>query len=233
MINQPRSRRALAFAAALGTALALVPASVSSAEPAASAARGAAAYVPVGPAEMPEPPEVAEIRAELEQLAVAEPHDMEGYSRARFPHWVDQGERCDTREVVLQRDGENVVQDDMCRATSGSWVSRYDGRTLNAASQVDIDHMVPLANAWRSGADEWTTAQRRRFANDLTNSQLIAVSAASNRSKADKGPDAWKPPSVDYWCTYSRAWVSVKYLYKLNITAREGRELNRMLNTCD
>ncbi|WP_431041723.1 HNH endonuclease family protein [Streptomyces sp. P1-3] len=223
----------MAVAAALGTALALAPASVSSAESATSAARGAAAYVPAGSAEMPEPPAVAEARAELEQLAVDLPHGMDGYSRARFPHWVDQGDQCDTREVVLQRDGEDVVQDDLCRATSGSWLSRYDGRTLNSASQVDIDHMVPLANAWRSGADEWTTPQRRRFANDLANSQLIAVSAASNRSKADKGPDAWKPPSVDYWCTYSRAWVSVKYIYKLNITERERAELNRMLNTCD
>ncbi|WP_371129724.1 DUF1524 domain-containing protein [Streptomyces sp. 2231.1] len=57
----------------------------------------------------------------------------------------------------------------------------YDGKILTASGQLDIDHIVPLANGWRSGADEWTTAKRRQFANDLTDPQLIAVSASSNR----------------------------------------------------
>ncbi len=79
---------------------------------------------------------------------------MAGYSRAKFPHWIKQHGECDTREVVLARDGQDVKQDEKCRAVSGTWLSEYDGKELTAAGQVDIDHVVPLANAWRSGADE-------------------------------------------------------------------------------
>ncbi|WP_234392296.1 HNH endonuclease family protein [Streptomyces sp. WM6378] len=77
---------------------------------------------------------------------------------------------------------------------SGTWHSEYDGKTLTASGQVDIDHMVPLAASWRAGADLWDTAKRKAFANDLEHSQLIAISAASNRSKGDRTPDLWKPP---------------------------------------
>lgn len=87
-----------------------------------------------------------------------------------------------------------MVRDEQCRAVSGTWFSPYDDRTLTAAPQVDIDHIVPLANAWRLGADTWDTATRKAFANDLGNPQLIAVPAASNRSKGDQSPDRWSPP---------------------------------------
>jgi hypothetical protein len=113
-------------------------------------------------------------------LEVAAPHSMVGYSRDKFPHWIKQYGECDTREVVLARDGQDVKQDEKCRAISGTWFSEYDGTTFHAAAQFDIDHVVPLANAWRSGADAWTTPQRRAFANDLVHAQLIAVSASSN-----------------------------------------------------
>ena len=70
--------------------------------------------------------------------------------------------------------------------------------------------MVPLANAWRSGAGKWTEEQRTEFANDLTRPQLMAVSAASNRSKGDQDPSQWKPPQKDYWCEYAQRWIAVK-----------------------
>ncbi|GAA1172667.1 hypothetical protein F4556_002112 [Kitasatospora gansuensis] len=182
--------------------------------------------------ELPEPPPEPVVRVELAELTVADPHPMTGYTREKFPHWVKQYGTCDTREVVLARDGEDVTQDSLCRAVTGTWTSRYDGRLLTAASQVDIDHMVPLANAWRSGADTWDTPTRRAFANDLDNSQLIAVSAASNRAKADKSPADWRPTDQTYWCTYARAWTHIKSLYKLNVTAPEADSLNEMLDTC-
>ncbi|MFE3073568.1 HNH endonuclease family protein [Streptomyces sp. NPDC059247] len=145
---------------------------------------------------------------------------------------MSQGGACDTREVVLKRDGQDVVQDAECRAVSGTWYSEYDGKTLTASGQADIDHLVPLAAAWRAGADLWDTPRRRAFANDLVHSQLIAVSASSNRAKGDQTPDPWKPPLQSYWCTYSRAWVSVKHTYALNVTAAEQGALTTMLNTC-
>jgi hypothetical protein len=99
-----------------------------------------------------------------------------------------------TREVVLQRDGQDVVTDDQLRAVAGTWTSPYDGKAFTDSKLLDIEHMVPLANAWRSGADLWDTSTRKAFANDLAHSQLVAVSAASNRSKGDQSPDQWKPP---------------------------------------
>lgn len=190
----------------------------------ASPASASPAVVPAAPAvsiQMPEPPQAAVAIDELRTLTVEPSHPMTGYSRAKFPHWSSQFGKCDTREVVLARDGEDVAQDEECRATSGTWLSLYDNKTFTSSGQLDIDHMVPLANAWRSGADTWTTDKRKQFANDLEHSQLIAVSAASNRSKGDQSPETWAPPSSAYWCTYGRAWTHVKSLYGLSVT--EGR----------
>ncbi|MFF4813739.1 DUF1524 domain-containing protein [Kitasatospora sp. NPDC001309] len=210
-------------------ALALIPA----AAPATAATATATPAPAVAPHRaLPEPPPAEQARAELDQLIVEAPHSMDGYSRTKFPHWITQYGTCDTREVVLKRDGQDVVQDDQCRAVAGTWVSPYDDKILTSASQVDIDHLVPLASSWRSGADTWTTDKRRAFANDLTHSQLIAVSAASNRAKGDKGPDAWRPPSIAYWCTYSRAWTDIKYTYGLSATETEKSALAEMLDTC-
>ncbi|MFD9484611.1 DUF1524 domain-containing protein [Streptomyces sp. NPDC059991] len=182
---------------------------------------------------MPEPPPADVARTELVELNVEAAHAMTGYSRAKFPHWAKQYGECDTREVVLQRDGQDVLQDSKCRAVQGSWHSEYDGKTLTASGQADVDHMVPLAAGWRAGADLWDTARRKQFANDLTHSQLIAVSAASNRSKGDQTPDLWKPPLTSYWCTYSRAWIDVKHVYELHVTQAEKAALGEMLDTCE
>ena len=75
---------------------------------------------------------------------------MSGYDRDLFPHWEIQFGECNTREIVLERDGENVVQDNgSCKAESGDWYSVYDDENFDDASEIDIDHVVPLANAWR------------------------------------------------------------------------------------
>lgn len=71
-----------------------------------------------------------------------------------------------TREYVLRRDGTNVVTNNACESTSGSWYSDYDGATWTAASDVDIDHIVPLREAWVSGARDWTASRRQDFANE-------------------------------------------------------------------
>ncbi|MGW8330262.1 HNH endonuclease family protein [Streptomyces sp. NPDC055897] len=219
------SRRWLRTAVTLGLSALLLPAVPASANPATAA--------PLLRRALPEPPPADAARTELTGLKVGAPHAMAGYSRMKFPHWAMQGNQCDTREIVLQRDGQDVVQDDKCRAVSGTWHSEYDGKTLTAASQADVDHMVPLAAAWRAGADQWDTARRKAFANDLEHAQLIAVSAASNRSKGDQTPDLWKPPLQSYWCTYSRAWIDVKHIYQLNVTEAEKTALGEMLDTCD
>jgi hypothetical protein len=91
---------------------------------------------------------------------------------------------------------------------------------------------VPLANAWRSGAAAWTTAQREDFANDLDDPQLVAVSAGSNRSKGDQDPSTWKPPATGEWCQYAEDWVAVKTHWKLSVTTAEKSALADMLEKC-
>jgi hypothetical protein len=125
-----------------------------------------------------------------------------------------------------------VVTSSACSATSGTWRSPYDGATWTAAADVDIDHVVPLKNAWISGASSWTTSKRESFANDLTHPQLIAVTDNVNQSKGDRSPDAWKPPLTSYHCTYARMWVRVKYTWALKVTSAEKSALTTMLNTC-
>lgn len=141
----------------------------------------------------PNVPSTSEAKSTLASLTVAAQGSQDGYSRDLFPHWITQSGACNTRETVLKRDGTGVVTDSACAATSGSWLSPYDGATWTAASDVDIDHMVPLSNAWKSGAASWTTPQRQAFANDLTNPQLLAVTDNVNQAKSDQGPEDWKP----------------------------------------
>ncbi|NML55510.1 HNH endonuclease [Streptomyces sp. R302] len=193
---------------------------------------GATGGAPEADGTLPGVPTAEQARAQLSGLKVAPHGSMSGYSRDRFPHWASQGKNCNSRETVLNRDGTNVKRDAECRAVSGAWVSVYDDLTFKDAADLDIDHTVPLANAWRSGANRWTQEKRKEFANDLTHPQLLAVSAASNRSKGDQGPDEWQPPSKTYWCTYGRAWTSVKATYELSVTVAEKDMLGQMLDTC-
>ncbi|MDQ0378438.1 HNH endonuclease family protein [Amycolatopsis thermophila] len=183
-------------------------------------------------AEPPNIPSESTARTELAALTVKADGSSTGYSRDKFPHWDDQGGSCNTREVVLKRDGTNVVTDSSCAATSGTWTSPYDGATWTAASDLDIDHVVPLAAAWRTGASAWTTAKREAFANDLTDPQLIAVTDNVNQAKGDKAPDEWKPPLQSYWCTYAKMWIDVKYEWQLSIDSAEKAALTEMLDRC-
>jgi hypothetical protein len=178
------------------------------------------------------PTAVDAARTALAGLSVDTAHSMTGYSRQHFPHWRSAGTNCDVRDSVLKRDGKNV-QLSGCNVTGGTWTSWYDGQTLSDLTKVDIDHMVPLANAWRSGADRWTDAKRSDFANDMTRPQLFAVSAASNRAKGDQDPSLWKPPSHGAWCVYAQDWITVKAYWKLAVTAKEKDALSDMLNTCE
>jgi hypothetical protein len=182
-------------------------------------------------AALPTPIAASTARSYLSGMtATAETHSST-YDRTLFPTWITISGTCDTREYVLKRDGSNVVTDSSCKATSGSWTSVYDGVTTTSASTFDIDHLVPLAEAWASGAWSWTTAQRQSYANDVTRPQLIAVSASSNRSKGDDDPAEWLP-RTSYQCTYARAWVQVKHYYALSVDSAEKSALTSILNGC-
>lgn len=180
----------------------------------------------------PSIPSPAQAEAMLVGLSIAPEGSGSGYSRDLFPHWSTVSGACNTREWVLRRDGMGVQTGSDCYPTSGSWPSPYDGATWSNPSDVDIDHVVPLAEAWRSGASGWTTSRRSSFANDLNNPQLIAVTDNVNQAKGDQSPDQWKPPLTSYWCTYASMWIDVKYTWELTATNAEVAALDTMLATC-
>jgi hypothetical protein len=120
-----------------------------------------------------------------------------------------------------------------CAVASGQWTSIYTGATLTNAATLDIDHVVPLGNAHRSGAATWDDDRRARYANDLDDPEhLVAVEAGVNRSKGDSGPDEWQPPDQNAWCAYAQAWLRIKNRWQLSVTAAERTSLVRMLTRC-
>ncbi|MBA0050022.1 HNH endonuclease [Streptomyces sp. AJS327] len=183
-------------------------------------------------AEPPAPPSAEEATTMLNGLTEETEGSSDGYDRDKFPHWSDQGDNCNTREAVLKRDGEGVETGNDCYPTSGSWPSPYDGETWTDPSDVDIDHVVPLAEAWRSGAADWTQDEREGFANDLDIAQLIAVTDNVNQSKGDKDPGEWMPPKSDYHCEYARMWIWVKDEYGMTVDSAEKGALSEALGTC-
>ena len=171
----------------------------------------------------------------LNQLTTGSDTATTTYDRARFRHWVDaDGDGCDTRAEVL-KDESSVATSHTgtCTITTGRWTSLYDGVTTTTASGFDIDHMVPLKEAWISGGAAWTDARRQSFANDLAYApSLIAVSASSNRSKSDQDPDSWMPPASSYACTYVKEWIAVKWRWNLRIDSAERSALQGELDRC-
>ncbi len=193
------------------------------------------APVTVGTAEAypPDPPGEAVTRDHLATLTVTSEGSMVGYDRDKFPHWsAAPGENCSTREFVLERDGSDVGTGSDCYPTSGSWYSVYDRQWVADPGDVHIDHVVALAEAWRSGADDWTTARREDFANDLGSQQLIAVSASSNLTKSDEDPAEWRPANNGYHCMYARSWINVKYVWELTVNPAEKTALSHLLDKC-
>lgn len=156
-----------------------------------------------------------------------------GFSRTAFKHWIDADKNgCDTRAEVLIE--EAIVKPKIgakCKLFGGKWTSSYDGKTITNAAQLDVDHLVPLAEAWRSGAWKWTPEQRQNFANDLVNANVLnAVSLNSNRAKGDKDPSSWLPAIEQ--CSYAENWVSVKTKYSLTYDAKEASYLEKFLTSC-
>ena len=196
-----------------------------------AAALAATALTACVPATIEKPTDRGAAAGQLEQLVVAKSASMRGYSRDRFPHWRDAGKNCDVRDTVLERAGTGVKLSG-CNVIGGRWYSEYDGKTFSDPADVDIDHMVPLANAWRSGAADWDDQKRGDLANDLERPQLHAVSANTNRSKGDQDPAQWKPPRHESWCTYAVDWIAVKSYWKLTVTTAEKAALADMLETC-
>jgi hypothetical protein len=169
----------------------------------------------------------------LARLPIA-PERPAGYDRALFVLWVDADhDGCNTRDEVLISESRTPARIGARCTVSGSWRSAYDGLTTTHASALDIDHVVPLKEAWDSGAYGWTAARRLSYANDLGDwRSLRAVSAASNRSKGDQDPAQWLPPMRSFRCTYATDWVAVKVRWGLTVDTAERAALRRILAAC-
>ena len=125
------------------------------------------------------------------------------------------------------------LSSDGCDVVAGRWVDIYTGQFFTDPSLIDIDHMVPLANAHRSGGAGWDRPRKADFANYLAISDaLIAVSASANRSKSDSSPDRWLPPVSSSHCRYGVAWIDVKYQWALAVTSAERSTLEQLLARC-
>ena len=113
-----------------------------------------------------------------------------------------------------------------CRVVAGQWEDPYTGRVFTNPRSLDIDHFIPLAEVHRSGGHAWTPAERRRYANDLSNPDtLIAVWKSANRSKGDRDPAYWLPPNQAYRCEYLKTWVALKRHWRLVADPVEARFL--------
>lgn len=160
------------------------------------------------------------------------------YDRGDWKHWTDADGDCqDTRQEVLIAESLAPVtftDEESCRVAMGRWVAPYTGEVVEDPAKLDVDHMVPLANAHLSGAFAWDPQLRELYANNLAYpGHLIAVTASANRSKGSKGPDEWRPPNRAYWCQYARDWVAIKTAWGLTSTAAEAAGLRQMLAGCE
>ena len=176
-------------------------------------------------------------RAELARLVVATPDPgLAEYRRAAFGDgWAyDPTSGCNTRERVLIAESQvPATVGARCHPTAGRWRSAYDGVVATDPTALEIDHLVPLADAWRAGAAHWTPARREAYANDLADPNVLAaVTTHANRSKSDRTPDEWLPPDPAARCAYAADWVEVKGRWNLTVTAPERGALEAILNRC-
>jgi Protein of unknown function (DUF1524) len=170
------------------------------------------------------------LRAAVRSLPVARERRA-GYDRDKFRLWVDaDGDCLDTRAEVLTQESLAPTTGD-CTIETGRWYSYYDAVTWTNASDVDIDHLVPLAEAWDSGARTWTSKTRERYANDLRDRRtLVAVTDNVNESKGDQDIAEWLP--ADGRCRYLREWTAVKTRWRLHVDRAEKQAMTRLAAQC-
>ncbi|MBG6085170.1 S-layer homology domain-containing protein [Zhihengliuella flava] len=172
----------------------------------------------------------------LADVVVQSENNASSYDRDLFAHWSDiDGDGCDTRAEVLMRDTRVPVtytSTNGCTVSTGDWLSMYDGHPWTAASDVDIDHLVPLAEAWESGASSWTAAQREAYANDLTFAgALVVMTDNLNQSKGARDAAEWLPPQEQ--CTYLSDWLVTKWRWNLTMDPVEAQVLeNKLVTDC-
>jgi hypothetical protein len=174
--------------------------------------------------------------AALDALAVKGRAPKTGYRRARFGDGWATVAGCDVRDRILRRDlrGKTYRPGDTCAVQSGRLSDPYTAAAIvfvrGGASEVDIDHVVALSDAWQKGAQRWSARERAAFANDPLN--LLSVDAHVNRAKGDGDAATWLPPNKRFRCDYVARQVAVKRKYRVWVTRAEHDAIARVLKTC-
>jgi hypothetical protein len=162
---------------------------------------------------------------------------ISSYDRGDWGGWIDADQDCQNsrHEVLIEESLRPVIFIDArkCSVSGGYWLAPFKGIIVTAARDIDVDHMVPLANAHKSGGWAWDYGRKNKYANNLSyKGHLIAVTASANRSKGARGPEDWRPPDKNYWCQYAIDWISIKAAWGLTATSQEWKALVEMLGTC-
>jgi len=183
-------------------------------------------------------------RQQLNALQVRGWDRTSDFKRFQFgPAWSDDvnvefgHNGCNTRDDILRRDLENpVVRPFTCFAHSGTLIDPYTGTTIefvrgpDTSKDIEIDHVVSLADAWYKGARAWDPQRRLDFANDPRN--LLAVSPKANFDKAFRDAASWLPPNEAFRCDFVARQVEVKTAYALWLSAKEKRAMTDVLSRC-
>ncbi|MET9556780.1 DUF1524 domain-containing protein [Streptomyces sp. NPDC006645] len=172
----------------------------------------------------------------IDRIPVADER-REGYKRDLYKHWnrgLEAGDGCDTRKEVILSEAVAAPQVATgCKLVGGSWHSAYDNIVVTDASHLDVDHFVPLVEVHASEPKPWSAPRREAYANDQGSPDtLIAVSAASNRSKGYRDPAEWLPSDSSYHCTYAATWVGTKLRWELTADETEQQALLRLAQKC-
>lgn len=170
------------------------------------------------------------------------PIEVVKYDRKEhFGRWISDpsNETCyNTRALVLIRDSSRQVtfsDDDKCSVESGFWRDDYTGKAFTKREEIQIDHFVPLKNAYVSGAHRWSFKARCLYANFMGNRfHLKAVNATQNMKKSDRGPEGYMPPNKNYACDYLKTWLTIKFLWGLTMNDDEKNSIYQMVraNRC-
>jgi Excalibur calcium-binding domain/Protein of unknown function (DUF1524) len=193
--------------------------------------------VPVATSTTPKPAAAGTALAAVARLTVKGRAPKTGYTRDQFGQaWFDVDRNgCDTRNDILRRDLSSRHMQNACKVLAGTLApDPYTGTSIRfvygGASEVDIDHLVALSDAWQKGAASWPAGKRLALANDPLN--LLAVDASANRSKGDGDTATWLPANKSYRCTYVARQVAVKGKYGVWVTAAERDAMTRVLTAC-
>ena len=155
------------------------------------------------------------------------------YNRKDWRHWIDEDGDCqNTRAEVLISQSQVSVEfatSRDCRVIKGSWIGRLTGVLLSDASDVDIDHVIPLSYAHGHGGFSWSPSKKKQFANDPLN--LIPTYDIENRRKSDKGPSEYLPSDKDLACAYIKRWQAIRIKYDLNIAPDDKVIIRNMIST--